>query len=138
MHETLPRRAVRRHGAIGRSHVGIRLSQQARIGSQPDRDFILRDRLLHPAVSLQIGSEIASAHRIFRVDARRGFKMRMRFFLFALENQRSTEIIFSDEIVLRDRQRVRPQIVTALPVADLAMRHRRERDDHRRRRNRQL
>src|SRR5262249_35081288 len=37
------------------------------------------------------------------------------------QNQRSAEIILSDEIVLGYRQSVRPEIITACPVTQLAV-----------------
>ena len=88
--------------------------------------LVLRDGFAHLVVLLKIDSKIAAAHRIFGIDARRSLEMRMRLFFFILENQRPAEIVLRDEIVFRDRERVRPQIDAALPVVDLAMSRERE------------
>ena len=84
---------------------------------------------------LQIGSQIAAAHRVARVDARRSREVRICFFHFTFQNQRPAQVIFSNEIILGDREGVRPQIIIALPVSDLAMRAERQDNEDQRRGN---
>jgi hypothetical protein len=97
---------------------------------------VLFRRLPQPAVRLQLGSQIASAKLTARVDAGRGVEARMRFFLFAFQNQRATQVVLRNEIVLGDRQGKRPQMVIALPISDLVMCDHRPGDQNCRSRNR--
>src|SRR5579862_7996568 len=106
--------------AVRHSQVGVSFGEKSRIRSQPHRHLILRDGFRQLIVSLKISSKIAPAHRIFRIDARRRCEMTLRLLLFALENQRSAKIVFGDEVVLRDSQRVRPQSDAALPISNLS------------------
>src|SRR5579864_980497 len=108
------------------SQIRIGLRQQAWVGGQIDRSLIFRDRFAHLVTGLKVSSKVASAHRIFGIDACRRLKMRMGLFLFALENKGAAKVVLCDEVVLSDSKCVRPQGDIALPVADLAVSNRGE------------
>src|SRR2546423_12985388 len=95
---------------ISGAKVGIGLSKQSRIGGQFNRRLILDHGLSWLIVSLEVSPKIAAAHRVSGIDARRGGEMQLGLILFPFQNQRPTQGILGDKIILRYCERVTPKL----------------------------
>src|SRR3954469_8410844 len=70
---------------------------------------------------LIIRAQVAVAHRVTWVYTRRRLEVWIGFLFPVFQDQCAPEIILGHEIVLSDRERVRPQVVIASPVRDLTV-----------------
>src|SRR6185437_6867316 len=68
---------------------------------------------------LIVRAQVAVAHRVAWIYTSGSLEVWIGFLFLLFQDQCTSEIILGDEIVLSDRERVRPQVVIASPVRDL-------------------
>src|SRR5271166_1376249 len=104
---------------VNRAQVCIDLDFERIVASCAQDNIVVPDGVLEIAALLQNSGQHRVARWIRRLDAGRSFVVMYGIGLALLQEQVS-HLVIGYEIVLGNLQRVRPEVVVTLPIADLA------------------